>query len=317
MIFDEINQALTVASDKVHTLHQQLEAFFTALPDPFFILDESGLFLEVLGGNERSLYNSLDFLKGLNVKDVLSERLATKVMDAVSECFESQHIVLVEYQLEPSDIVGNPYKVTQTRWYEGRVSPVKNSAGDVIAVIWLVINITEKKALELQLQQMADTDPLTGAFNRRFINNAFQKEFAYYQRYKTPLSCVLLDIDFFKKINDRYGHDVGDAVLVQLTSILSESIRASDVFARYGGEEFVVLLPNTELDDATHVAELLRSKIEQTALVIDDHTVRYTISAGVSSALPDDVTYASVVTRADKTLYQSKRMGRNRVSESY
>lgn len=160
----------------------------------------------------------------------------------------------------------------------------------------------------------ASSDPLTGLANRRALDERLQQEWHRAQRSGQPFSVLFLDIDHFKRINDRYGHAVGDAVLVRLAGILREEIRGFDLAARYGGEEFVVLLPATEGEAARAVAERIRRAIARTPFLLPDgQEIALTVSIGIASysdSVPDVTT---LLLHADQALYTAKVAGRNRV----
>ncbi|MCS7149652.1 MAG: sensor domain-containing diguanylate cyclase [Caldimicrobium sp.] len=174
----------------------------------------------------------------------------------------------------------------------------------------IVINffdITEKKALEKELFQASITDYLTGLYNRRFIMETLQKEKELSDRYNLPFSLVLLDLDYFKFINDIYGHDMGDRVLIEVGRILKEKIRASDVSARMGGEEFLILLRNTTLDKATIVAEKIREEITGIKIPPLDWV---SASFGVT-AYQKNEPINDTLRRADLALLKAKALGKN------
>ena len=158
-----------------------------------------------------------------------------------------------------------------------------------------------------RLEELATTDSLTGVFNRRKFNELVQAETERARRYGTPLSFLILDIDYFKRVNDALGHEAGDEVLVALAGLLREGLRAVDSLARWGGEEFVALLPAVELDGATQTAERLRQAVRAARLPGD-----VTVSIGVTQyRVPDSAD--EVFARADLALYRAKDLGRDRV----
>ncbi len=160
-----------------------------------------------------------------------------------------------------------------------------------------------------ELQVLATRDPLTHAFNRRCFFDQLKNFWSASVRYKHALSCIMLDVDHFKNINDTHGHAVGDAVLRGLADILARTLRTADIVCRYGGEEFCVLLPHTRMDDALRAAEKLREAVEETELA----GVRLTVSIGVSSIECGADAPERLIDRADRSLYEAKRLGRNRV----
>jgi len=176
--------------------------------------------------------------------------------------------------------------------------------------------IKELKASYEKLQELAQTDPLTRLYNRRYFSEISSNILNLAKREKKPLSVVMLDIDKFKRVNDTYGHQVGDEVIVSLANILKANKRESDIVCRYGGEEFVILLPNTPIDGAVNFANKLREKVQNYILNLDDGTtLKFTISLGVASVnLEKEESIEKALNRADEALYESKNSGRNRVS---
>ncbi len=159
--------------------------------------------------------------------------------------------------------------------------------------------------------QSASTDPVTGIKNRVAMESAVRREINLARRHNTPLSFIMIDLDHFKKINDRYGHLYGDQALRAAAQCAQETIRESDLVFRYGGEEFLVTLNNTDLDGAALLAERMRQDIERLRPDLDQD-IRMTASFGVVS-LWDEEDAEQVFERVDKALYQAKKEGRNRV----
>jgi diguanylate cyclase (GGDEF)-like protein len=156
---------------------------------------------------------------------------------------------------------------------------------------------------------MAVKDALTGAYNRRYLELQLDHALETWERYQRPSSVLLVDIDFFKRINDKFGHAVGDMAIKSLVEVISSNIRSVDTLCRYGGEEFVVLLSETAVQDAAKVAEKLRNLVEHTR-VVPEGTM--TISVGVCDvAVVDDVDHW--LNLADGALYLAKHNGRNRI----
>ena len=168
-------------------------------------------------------------------------------------------------------------------------------------------DITPQKELEKRLYQAAITDPLTGLYNRRFADEMLKQEKLTYKRYQTPFCILLIDLDNFKIINDVYGHDVGDKVLVAVANVLKRNVRESDIVARWGGEEFLILLRRIELEDAIKVAEKIRNAICQLKVLPVEGI---TASIGISCYSGEGDVY-NLVRKADLALYQAKEQGKN------
>ena len=160
--------------------------------------------------------------------------------------------------------------------------------------------------------QYATLDALTNLNNRRQFETRLKQEIAITKRQNNPLCAMMIDIDFFKKVNDTYGHASGDEVLRTVASVIKAQLRESDIPARYGGEEFAVLLPYTHIDEAKIVGERLRKAVEETTVQLDDLTINVTISMGLAEFTQEE-TGEELFARADKALYEAKEGGRNRV----
>jgi len=162
------------------------------------------------------------------------------------------------------------------------------------------------------------TDPLTGLYNRRYMDQCLQVEIAKASRYKFDLALLLLDLDYFKLINDHYGHQVGDQVLADVSALVVHELRDSDILVRYGGEEFIVIAPNTSPVNAKILAERIRKRIETHHFVVaakelQPIEIKLTISIGVSNYDDTISSQESLIHTADKNLYLAKEQGRNRV----
>ena len=174
--------------------------------------------------------------------------------------------------------------------------------------------ITENSWLYNKVKNLAVTDSLTDVYNHGFLYECLGKEYARAERYKLPLSFLMLDVDYFKKINDTYGHPQGDIVLCKLSQILKKSIRTCDTAGRYGGEEFSIVLPEAKMEDGINLAERIRKEVEQYNFGDVNKVIRCTISIGVSS-YPDPgiKNLEDLINKADRALYNAKAEGRNRV----
>lgn len=173
----------------------------------------------------------------------------------------------------------------------------------------LQAEVAARAQMQAELERLATTDSLTGLRNRRAFDELLGLELTRAQRYGHPLTLILFDIDRFKQINDRHGHQAGDRVLVELARVVGSRLRASEVFARWGGEEFFIFAPNTDAAQAAHLAEEIRARVASH----DFPAVgQVTISLGVTQYAPGD-SRDSLLKRADAALYRAKAGGRNRV----
>ena len=170
-----------------------------------------------------------------------------------------------------------------------------------------------RRSLE-ELSQLVRTDPLTGIANYRFFVMALEQEIERTQRNGQPTSLIMLDIDFFKKVNDDWGHEIGNQALIHVSQQILETVRKLDITCRYGGEEFAVILPNTELAASIPVANRIRQQIADSPLQVGDKPLVLTASLGIDTFLPgQSCTPEELVQRADHYLYQAKQQGRNQV----
>lgn len=174
--------------------------------------------------------------------------------------------------------------------------------------------LLEIEKLQATLRDQAIRDPLTGLFNRRYMEETLAREFSGAERENYPVSLIMLDIDFFKKINDTYGHQAGDLVLRAMSELLAEHIRGRDIACRYGGEEFVAVLPHTPIETAARRAESWRASFEALRMMHEGREIRATISLGVAAYSIHGKTGREVMALADKALYLAKESGRNRVA---
>ena len=179
----------------------------------------------------------------------------------------------------------------------------------------LEITLRELSEVNQELERLNAIDPLTGAHNRRHFDKRLRSEGRRSRREQTPLSLIIVDVDHFKQINDQHGHDGGDACLIHVTNVFQKHIhRPTDDLCRIGGEEFAIILPNTDLEGAFHVAENMRDSLESTPLDYEGETIQLTASAGVSTTIIIDEEHAQNLFKfADECLYEAKAAGRNTV----
>ena len=192
------------------------------------------------------------------------------------------------------------------------IGPVKSEDNETLVFI-SVQDVTNIVYYESKLREMNTRDALTNTYNRRFLDSVLDKEFKRHKRYGHPMSVIMLDIDHFKMVNDKYGHQCGDEVLKSFSSIIQHELRDLDFLARYGGEEFCCLLPETPPDGALLVAERLRKAIEESTYKFQDFKLKITSSLGVCSSTPEHQEVSKLIELADKGLYQAKEFGRNTV----
>ncbi|MEQ6289853.1 diguanylate cyclase [Vogesella sp. GCM10023246] len=204
---------------------------------------------------------------------------------------------------------GTPYQETVS------VAPVLSPEGRVQHMVAIKHDITNAKLLQAELQRLANTDELTGLYNRRQFMLRTSEEIARSHRWERPLSLAMLDLDHFKLLNDRYGHPFGDEVLRRFAACCQTAVRLEDVCGRLGGEEFAILLPDTDRYSARQVMERVREAVAALELSnpLGGEPVQFTVSIGISELYPGDATATPMMARADAALYLAKQEGRNLV----
>ena len=199
-------------------------------------------------------------------------------------------------------------------WYRVVINPLKE------AVVVTMTDITQLKAREFSLEKLnqdlellARTDPLTGVSNRRHFFEAAEEELERGRRYALPLSVMVFDLDWFKRINDLYGHAAGDTVLVETVRLIQDRLRTNDIIARMGGDEFAILLPNTDAGKAQEMTQRLCIDLASQKINIGSEKVSATCSFGVCEFADANTDVVDLLHIADQALYRAKQLGRNRV----
>jgi diguanylate cyclase (GGDEF)-like protein len=195
-------------------------------------------------------------------------------------------------------------------WIENVLSFMRDEHQRPVAIVGVSREVTERRRLEEELRKLAVTDPLTGVYNRRHFLEELQREMNRSNRCACPFSLIMLDVDHFKEVNDRFGHETGDRVLKELTEMIRKRIRASDLLARWGGEEFMILMVNTNLPPAARLAEDLLMQLQAGTF---SGIGQVTASLGVAAHRPGEGV-DELLTRVDNLMYQAKNSGRSRLS---
>jgi diguanylate cyclase (GGDEF)-like protein/PAS domain S-box-containing protein len=199
-------------------------------------------------------------------------------------------------------------------WERVSVSPLRDASLRISRFVAVCEDVTEHKRREEGLHQLARLDPLTGVSNRRHLMERARHEWGRAHRFDLPLALIMLDIDHFKRVNDEYGHAVGDRAICAVATICEDCVREIDIVGRYGGEEFVIVLPGTDLDGARKLGRRLRKRIAETVLQDEKgHPFALTASLGIAQ-LGKDATLDRLLALADAALYRAKRTGRNRMA---
>lgn len=278
------------------------ENLFESMRDGVLVTDRSDMLID---------YNraAAEMLEGLDTSAIghpLAQLFLPAGQDAVDYVMNADPLLSGERELA-WNLGGN------LCYYQVRSSPVLKKDGSLAGRMIMLIDVTERTLLQEKLQQLATTDSLTGIYNRtRFmeLSRALLQDASMSQ---TPVSIILLDIDFFKSINDRYGHQYGDMALQHIVGVCRRHTREGDVFGRYGGEEFVMCLPGTSLMQAALLSEAIRNDIERSAMYTLSGAVNVTASFGVAESFRSNLSLEELLSEADHALYTSKRNGRNAV----
>ncbi len=310
-----IRKHISKVLEELSDLQRSLQKISDVMPDRHFIVDKTGGIIARFGNSKAEGFYQTDDPSGSHISDLCSPELAQILIKGVEEAVNQDKCITLEYSVSPDDIKP-PQPIASTlegeQWFEVKLVPLKESVSDRPLVVCSARNITERKLLELELKMMAVTDPMTKLFNRRHMMEQLEKSFDIFTRYATPGTILSLDIDFFKHINDTYGHDIGDAVLIQFSSFLQSELREVDVISRFGGEEFIILMPNITAEDSTPAVERLIKNTRLLHVIKGDITVDFTISGGLTEIKKDDKNIEETLKRADTALYQSKESGRDK-----
>lgn len=253
----------------------------------------------LLGGDLDSIVGCVD--NQLFDYSSYSDRVESdaRVLD-FGDSFEDKEVIIIK-------------STGEKRVYLSSKQPIFNINKKIVAVLCVSTDITDMYFTQKQLEIEATTDPLTGLFNRRFFFTLAEKYLSESIRYNKPLSLIMLDIDLFKEINDKYGHPVGDKIIQFVASKAKSLLRKEDVIARVGGEEYLVLLPNTKGKAAELIAEKIRFFIDSQCVTGDWlGVICPKISLGISSYREGDFEFNQIYARSDKALYQAKLTGRNK-----
>jgi diguanylate cyclase (GGDEF)-like protein/PAS domain S-box-containing protein len=293
---------------------RRLETVFRAAPDCIFILDEHDHVV--------SMNNCTQTTFGYPSQEAMGKTIGELIMPPEGIIPNSQGDIADQLS-QLGDCYQNGHQEVTAKRKDGATFPAELSLspipqGDTREFVGIMHDISERKRLQERLEKLATRDALTQLSNRRHLDEQLDHEFLRAVRYyDQPLSVLLIDVDHFKKCNDTYGHQGGDAVLVALGQLLSGSIRKVDIAGRYGGEELMVVLPQTELDQALTFAERIRQQIADIVVVHDGHDITITVSIGVASVASSGATTTkALVQAADQALYQAKDGGRNQVVAS-
>lgn len=273
--------------------------------------------------------------KRANLEKIIDDRFGTLIREAlesdVTASLSSFDLVIRE---DHSDL---PARECPEDPLENRVHTALRVGGRTLGMLWVArgsgpFTVQEQERLEIaaiqctmllnairtheRMQNLADSDDLTGIWNKRYFRRQFPIEVERARIYNLPLSLLMFDLDDFKVINDRYGHTIGDVVLSELCGSIRETLRPPDLFARFGGDEFALVLPHTDMAGAISVAERIVRRVVDLRIPLADgvEPIRCSVSIGLSFYHSHGIGANDLIQRADERLYESKRMGKNRYS---
>lgn len=296
-MFSEVNELTSRTQMDLETYLEKNPQEITRLGDMIKVRDVNPQTLRMFEANEKSeLLGSLENIFIPETNNILRDEILA--FHEGNRFFQGETV--------NRTLRGKRLDVLLTMAVPKEVEGAKN-------VLISMMDISKRKKLEREIQQLATEDPLVRCYNRRYFTSYAKKELDRALRYQRPLSIIMIDIDHFKAINDRYGHLVGDEVLIVFAERMKPLLRSTDIFARYGGEEFVILLPETKLEDARKIAERLRI-IAAEPFLIDQRELKISISLGAASLDSGaNVQIETLVDRADQALFSAKENGRNQV----
>ncbi len=304
MTWERDEQLIKASEIRLRTLFENTSDTVLILDNNSSILDCNTAALKMFGcpskqtflsTNLVDLYPSKQSNAGDSIK--LEKQHITKAIQESSHRYEWTYWNMVTRKTFPAEVLMN------SMYIQGQL------------VLQAVIrDISERKQLQLELERQAHLDYLTGLFTRGYFMTVAEAELVRAIRYKTSISLLMIDIDYFKKINDSNGHKAGDTVLRKLAEIFHCTLRKVDHAGRWGGEEFTIMLPETDINQAKEVAERLRELVYATQIEIERGiNITFTISVGVSTLTPENQDLEHLLNMADKALYVAKESGRNQV----
>lgn len=299
-------------SDALHHTHSHLEAIANAMPDPIFIMGQDGTYLDIVGGQERTLYADGSSLIGKTYHEVLPEKMADRFLKVVQKAITTNSLQEIEYQLANDDVNGVSEGPSGGQWYEARVYPVEGDSYGQPAVIWLAINITSRKHMEEQIEHLSANDPLTNLYNRDFFLDLLNEEMNRAKMNNQPLSLVKINLDCFKNITDGYGHEMGDKAILGAAQAIRLVVKDMGPVGRLSCDQFMVALPEVKAVDALRIGKLIQERITGNKIDLGDGNItNLTTHAGVTELRnpdEDSQTLFKRVNEAIQSLAQSREI---------
>lgn len=297
-----------------------LHAILNSLPDHVFILDAQGRYIESFGGTFYPNNFNAESYTNRYLSDVLSPSKAEELNAFINDVIRTKQPKVVKYSIALQDHLLLPIEelkglaIPEESWFEAIIKPVESANQQESWVIWSVRDVTKTHLLEKRLKKLSEIDELTNVLNRRAFLANLESALSEHSNPTETLSCMMIDIDHFKEINDQVGHFSGDQVISHVAKICQGTIRSCDFIGRLGGEEFAVILTTTSAIQAYDVAERLRKAIEKAPCIVDGIEISATVSIGVAEYDAQVTSARELMIHADKAMYYSKHSGRNQVT---
>ncbi|MFN3532993.1 MAG: GGDEF domain-containing protein [Candidatus Brocadia sp.] len=302
-------------SKKTSFLEAQYLSLVEAVIDAIISIDEKGRII-FCNSSAKKMFGYGDEIIGNNITILIPEKYRQAHQQGLKRYISTRLPKIIGTTIElvglRKDGIEFPMEMSLSAW------------GDGVQCFFtgIIRDITERKQMERclleankKLEELACRDYLTNVYNRRYGYRVLESEFNRAKRHKNPFSCLLIDVDYFKKINDHYGHLFGDKVLVSLASLLLKITRSTDIVSRFGGEEFLVILPDTNREGAVGFAEKMRYAVSKLRIEDKERNICtiLAVSVGISTFTASTSNVEELINQADMALYEAKRLGRNRV----
>ncbi|MFC3122392.1 sensor domain-containing diguanylate cyclase [Agaribacter flavus] len=313
----EMGTQVSGSSSWQHALVSSIEVGIVVV-DTNFVIEQWNQFMQNHSGYDlndvrgRSLFTCFDDLDEAWLKNKCQP--AVEMNTPVFMIWEQRHYL---FKMDTARPVTSP---AEYMYQNISIFPILCEKGAVEKICFLVYDVTDQamskmriEGLNQKLKEISRVDGLTQLFNRRYWQERFEREFKLTIRSKKPISVLMLDIDHFKKVNDTYGHQAGDAVIQSISKLIKKATRETDIAGRYGGEEFVILLPDTTAENAYTVGERIRKAAEKTLVEHEGAEISVTISAGIAEFNAAYTQPLLWLEAADQALYDAKNAGRNTV----
>jgi diguanylate cyclase (GGDEF)-like protein len=308
--FKEVNPALNNYLPKEIT---------DLMPDRHFCIDEKGIIHRTFGDFESEIFYGIGDFELLSVFEFATREISQQIKQAIADCLIEKKMVNIEYSFtlcQLKEYFPDAAGPSEEQWFEIKIYPTNFVIEEKRLLVCSNSNITESKQMELKLHEMAITDPLTGLYNHSYVMQELESCLQRCKHYNLDVSVLMLDIDYFKKVNDTYGHNIGDLVLIELSRFLKDEVRDADITSRLGGEEFLILLLNTPPTQVSQIAQRLIRSISEIYVAIPGANLSVTVSGGLSQIKQNDHSIEAVLKRVDTALYHSKENGRNQLTKN-